>query len=1055
MARLSGALEPPTAPSGKPRSQLEEVRDVDLKTAVREAWQNKCNTLLGFLACVIAVTIVAVAQSAFEYTPLFFLSVAEFNVGEVDIQVRAASWTDYDTLNYSRIVREIGSDPKDPSLNYSTARWQKRANVWSVSSCNRSAIDARDLSERYKGKVGDTTCSAYVPACLDQHCNPSAGVNLYVIDSLAEKRMGLGKSWKMEEPIPKGGTLLQEGIATLLQVEVGDPIILGVKLPEYLHSASPQMASSNAFFLLLSSVAGIIKDGESGGKLSEEETQGALVEAGPFFASLGDQGDPRLITDLVKQDLERANPHDFAQKVLFNLPPPRIQAYLSNDYNQVKARVLDFATRLVARLGFQSVETKIMLLDELSTLRFLAMFLGLIVSLIVVCLSSLLCLLIYTLLLVSVEQRGFSLGVLRMLGASRKSIIRLILMQTLVTSIPAFFVGIIAAHFLNAFVLSTIADLIRIKLDFSLKPSAIFYAACMGLLVPILAAILPIRKALSSTLNDALDVTRNKVNAVEVSIQRSTGQRTPPALVALGALVAGFGTLIYYFFPRALLDGDLNLLLFIFLGLLLSMILGLTVLSLNFERPLEHALTAVLLWWTPEAVRKTMHKNLVAHRTRNRKTTLMYASSLAFILFVIVTFALQMITFQFQWEQRYGTGLRMQCSFYSSMNLIETLSSVDDILLPQERPSTPPPPPAPGEPEEEEEEWSDLPPVEDVAYVTYNLGDILGQRSFINTLGRIMYAGADVYAVSPNYDQVVLPGFEQINSRAPPANSEDSFSITEQLYTPRGSQSLVIGSLYKDNMALTLNSTLLLHTEGSNQAPIFRRLRPLAFLDGLAGFNFSPFPNRPWQDALVSVPTLVRLSRGKIKSVNDVPVKYIMFRLRRGMGPQERERVKIRLKSMAGRNSCIVNDVEDRLTGFKTALAFLDLIAGATTSIALLVSFFSLTSSMFTNIHEQGKEIGLLRAVGVTRPWIAAVYSLEATVLVLSAGVLGVCIGSAVAFTVTAQRSLFTQLPLPFVFPRMAVAVILIASVVSAFIAAFVPAIRLVHSNIVRLMRFS
>ncbi|KAJ1464020.1 hypothetical protein T484DRAFT_1871550 [Baffinella frigidus] len=42
-----------------------------------------------------------------------------------------------------------------------------------------------------------------------------------------------------------------------------------------------------------------------------------------------------------------------------------------------------------------------------------------------------------------------------------------------------------------------------------------------------------------------------------------------------------------------------------------------------------------------------------------------------------------------------------------------------------------------------------------------------------------------------------------------------------------------------------------------------------------------------------------------------------------------------------------------------------------TTSIALLVSFFSLTSSMFTNIHEQGKEIGLFRVVGVTRPWIA------------------------------------------------------------------------------------
>ena len=36
----------------------------------------------------------------------------------------------------------------------------------------------------------------------------------------------------------------------------------------------------------------------------------------------------------------------------------------------------------------------------------------------------------------------------------------------------------------------------------------------------------------------------------------------------------------------------------------------------------------------------------------------------------------------------------------------------------------------------------------------------------------------------------------------------------------------------QDSFALTLNSTLLLHTEGSNRNPIFKRLRPLAFLDG-------------------------------------------------------------------------------------------------------------------------------------------------------------------------------------------------------------------------------
>mgnify|MGYP006876820719 CR=1 FL=1 len=35
------------------------------------------------------VTIVAVAQSVFSYTPLFFLEIAQFNVGEVDVQARA------------------------------------------------------------------------------------------------------------------------------------------------------------------------------------------------------------------------------------------------------------------------------------------------------------------------------------------------------------------------------------------------------------------------------------------------------------------------------------------------------------------------------------------------------------------------------------------------------------------------------------------------------------------------------------------------------------------------------------------------------------------------------------------------------------------------------------------------------------------------------------------------------------------------------------------------------------------------------------------------------
>ena len=58
------------------------------------------------------------------------------------------------------------------------------------------------------------------------------------------------------------------------------------------------------------------------------------------------------------------------------------------------------------------------------------------------------------------------------------------------------------------------------------------------------------------------------------------------------------------------------------------------------------------LWWEHRALRLIATKNLVAHRVRNRKTTIMYTLSLAFIVFITVTFSVQTETAKFQTEQR-------------------------------------------------------------------------------------------------------------------------------------------------------------------------------------------------------------------------------------------------------------------------------------------------------------------------------------------------------------------------------------------------------------------
>lgn len=65
----------------------------------------------------------------------------------------------------------------------------------------------------------------------------------------------------------------------------------------------------------------------------------------------------------------------------------------------------------------------------------------------------------------------------------------------------------------------------------------------------------------------------------------------------------------------------------------------------------------------------------------------------------------------------------------------------------------------------------------------------------------------------------------------------------------------------------------------------------------------------------------------------------------------------------------------------------------------MFLSFFSLSASMSANLYDQTKEIGVLRAMGVTRIRITLMYFYEALILVFAACFLGILIGTTVAYT--------------------------------------------------------
>jgi len=90
-----------------------------------------------------------------------------------------------------------------------------------------------------------------------------------------------------------------------------------------------------------------------------------------------------------------------------------------------------------------------------------------------------------------------------------------------------------------------------------------------------------------------------------------------------------------------MLSFNFSLILRIFFLILLGMLFGLTLLSLNLQRLLEVALTYTLLAWEKQSMRLLILKNLTAHRLRNRMTSIIFSLAIGFIVFLIVSYNLQ------------------------------------------------------------------------------------------------------------------------------------------------------------------------------------------------------------------------------------------------------------------------------------------------------------------------------------------------------------------------------------------------------------------------------
>lgn len=935
------------------------------------------------------------------------------------------------------------------------------------------------------------TCGSAFYTCLPTICtnvgaeSSIAALKVLAIDTAAEARMGLGRDWPYAAAgaVPPGQLLLGADAADTLGARAGDTVMLELNdvaasplLRQYLTLALMRRTDQTDINKYLPSNASLVWDAaitSRGAALAVPFKVAAVVDSFKNKFASGDKSNLAVVEltgllghiathlhpALSLRDIEelalasvpvydtddlpykvlpwspaevilnaatdaaavdpaavRLGIEEFATEIPVNLAPERVVEYLTDNYDLLQQRVITFATQTLFIAGFTEVEVETPILDELRPLRFFSLFLGLILSIILTILFVLSFMLIYSLLMISVETRTFELGVHRMTGLTRVGVINMLLVQALSYAIPSWAVGLLLSQILTVVVVNMLSTSVEVPMANTLTPLSIGIATVLGICIPLVAAILPIRDALSKNLHDTLDTRHSKTLGVSFNIERSDDGSISATALVVGVGLVVFGFLIYYLLPLSLLSLNLTLFFNIFFGILVGLLFGLIMLSLNFEHLVERLVVSLFFFWELRSIPQMVLKNLVAHRLRNRKTTIMYALSLGFVIFVTVAYTTELESAKATSIKSEGAPLTLSARgsgsiSYGSAGRVEALLTAHTETV-----------------------------VADWAWVSRDI-NFANQFSDVATsnLGHYYEHGVSVHAVSPSFFNIGYSAYLV----APMEDRSTSLSISEQLYTVRGGQSLGLsqGIAYQLNLrSLRSDSTFLLNFQNTDTSSLAQqKVKPLATMSSGSGLEFKGGTQSANFPIVMSVPAYLEASNGAFSTIEDIPWEKVMITLRGSASASEVAQFKRLLKREASSINAAYFDASDISETLDSTRAMLDLIFSIATYIAMFLCLFSLIASMYSNIYESAKEIGVMRAIGLTTFQVTRIFVYEAFTLVLASSLLGIIIGFIMGWTMLLQRVLFVNLPIPFIFPWSNLILVFVAAILCSFLASWGP----------------
>ena len=694
-------------------------------------------------------------------------------------------------------------------------------------------------------------------------------------------------------------------------------------------------------------------------------------------------------------------------------------------------------------------------------------------------------LLVYSLMLGNVNERTYEFGMMRSLGFKKNNLILLIIFQGFIFAIPGTLLGLITSYITNNFVAFLFNWYTGLVMPFILSKFNIIFGVIIGISVPLISSYFPIKKSLENNLRETLDIFNKKIGDIIISFIKLEYLGISPTTFIAAIILIIIGLATYYLAPLSFLFLDFQLFLFIMIAILITMLLGLIILTQLLVPYLQKIILKIIIFisYIDRNLYLIVLKNLEGHKKRNRQVSIMFMVALGFVIFSGCTLNLIVDFAETLSKGLIGGDFSIYISGSNDINITLNEIEMNKYLNSIKK------------------VYPNL--IRNYTFISWVSNHLIYTKNFrssskIATLSGYPILNRNVKAMDKNFLESTYTSLYALSEYDKTLNisktSDNIIDINKMLYEnpniPLILQEKKDSFIYPQNFNNRIEKLLSNFQLNIYAAEGIRKLASIG-VNNPARLSFTNiFPHSIPCKVIGMVSKLPSVSRyssyssiarksevfismdqmkqliniekeiynidiGNVsnKTFDGVRKRQMILRYNPKASKELKDMVFFAMNNYIRGLTCFtiqLDDIIDIAQNVKNIISYILLVLGI---ISLVLSFFLIWISFYSNIRENIAEYGIMRSIGITKSQSVRIYLYEAAAIILCSIIIGTFIGVVVSISLILQFDIFLELPFVFNFPYELYFILIFIGLFLGLLGSYYPTYAVNSLSLVKIMK--